>query len=225
MSKSPDELHSPLTYDTPLSAGQVRVHRPGDGSLIVSVGPPPIGQQLWSLAPVALLLTFLSCWLGVLLLSLLKYRGLVPFGVDKLMLVPTMLAWGFAFAEFVAPFRQWSREVRLAVGNGVLAAPYPTPRSRIEEVPARLIVGLKVVTRRRRLTRARFQALEVALDHGPRFRVLQGYPVRTLEEVCDLLGPALGLEAKVDQSVVTRGEDVAQHHAGASERSERRPGS
>src|SRR3954470_19042341 len=155
--------HNPLPYDTPLGPGQVRVHRPDEQTLVIGVGPPPIAQQLWSIVPIAALLMLISIWLGVLLLSLLRYRGLVPSDIDKLLLLPTLLAWGFALAEFIAPYRNWSREVRLSVGGGVLTVPYPTPRSRPEEIPARLVSGLRVITRRRRLTRIRFQALEIAL--------------------------------------------------------------
>ncbi|MDB5296685.1 MAG: hypothetical protein JWO31_2668 [Phycisphaerales bacterium] len=195
-----------LAYDEPLGPGRVRVERTGPGQLVVTVGPPPVGRQLAALAPVAVLFGFLSTWLGLLLFGVLFRPGAIP--ADRLLVLPTLLVWAAAGTEFGLSFRNWSAPTRLAVDGDAFRFPYPTPRSRIEELPARLVVRLGVVARRSRLLRRDRAALEVGLERGPRFQLLLGYPRSTLDELTDLLGPALGLDRADDESASGDGKNL-----------------
>jgi hypothetical protein len=188
----PTPAAAALGYDTPLGVGQVRVHRPSDGQLVVTVGPPPVGRQLYALAPVALLFGFLSTWLGLLLFGVVARPGAIP--LDRMLVLPSLAAWALIGIEFGLSFQNWSAPTRLVVDGDSFQFPYPTPRSRAEELPARAVDRLAVVTVRAGPLRREHAALEVGVDRGPRFRLFVGYPRRTLDELTDLLGPALGLD-------------------------------
>ena len=188
----PQPVAPALAYDTPLGVGQVRIHRPGDGQLVVLVGPPPVGRQLLALLPIGLLFGFLSTWLGLLLFGVVARPGAIP--LDRLLVLPSLLAWGVVGAEFGLSFKNWSAPARLVVDGDTFRFPYPTPRSRAEELPARAVSRLAVVTARTGLLRREQTALEVGVERGPRFQLFPGYPRRTLDELTDLLGPALGLD-------------------------------
>ena len=188
----PQPLAPALEYDTPLGAGQVRVYRPGEQQLVVMVGPPPVGRQLWALLPIALLFGFLSTWLGLLLFGVLARPGAIP--LDKLLVLPSLLAWGSAGLEFGLSFKNWSAPTRLVVDRDTFQFPYPTPRSRTEELPARAVSRLAAVTTRSMFWRSERAALEIGVERGPRFQILLGYPRHTIDELTDLLGPALGLD-------------------------------
>lgn len=181
-----------LEYDTPLGVGQVRAHRPGERQLVVTVGPPPVGRQLLALLPIAVLFGFLSTWLGLLLFGVVARPGAIP--LDRMLVFPSTVAWGLIGVEFGLSFRNWSAPTRLVVDGDTFRFPYPTPRSRPEELPARSVDRLAVVATRGRLSRHERAALEVGVERGPRFQILSGYPRRTLDELTDLLGPALGLD-------------------------------
>lgn len=184
---------SALCYDTPLAVGQVRVDRPDDGQVVIAVGPPPLSQQIVGLTPVALLFGVLCVALGLLMVGVVFRPGAIPY--DKLLLIPTLLALGFAAVELVAAVRSGSLPCRLSVDQSTFRFPYPSERSAIEEIPSRLVGRINVVTIRTRLLRRRVNALEIELQRGPRFRLFIGYPQKTLDELTDLLGPALGLSA------------------------------
>ena len=189
---SPQPVATALEYDTPLGVGQVRVYRPGEQQLVVMVVPPQVGRQLCALVPFALLFGFLSTWLGLLLFGVVARPGAIP--LDKLLVLPSLLAWGSAGLEFGLSFKNWSAPTRLVVDGDTFQFPYPTPRSRAEELPARAVSRLAVVTARTGLLRREQTALEVGVERGPRFQLFPGYPRRTLDELTDLLGPALGLD-------------------------------
>ena len=189
-------LPAALAYDVPLAPGQVRPHRPAADSLVVDVGPLPAGRLLLSLAPLAVIFGFLCVELAVLVWSAVRHPGTVP--IDKLLLLPSALVWAFVGMELALQFRGASTPVRLTVAGGTFAFPYPGPRSPPEPLRAADVVRLGVATGRSRLLRRRRVALEVALRQGATFALLPGYPRDTLEAICDLLGPALGLDATPD---------------------------
>jgi hypothetical protein len=184
-----------LAYATPLAAGQVRPHRPGDGSLAVDVGPLPAAAQARAAAPLAAVFGVLCVELAVVLWSMLWVPGAVP--IDKLLVVPSALVWGFVGLELALQFRGRSAACRLEVAaDGTFAFPYPTPRSRVEQVPAADVVRLGVVAARSRVLRRRRAVLRATLRQRATFDLLPGHSAATLEDVCDLLGPALGLDAR-----------------------------
>lgn len=179
-----------LVYDTPLAVGQIRVHRPGAGQLVIYVGPPPAARQIAAIAPIAGLFGFLCVCFGLLLVGLLFRPEAIPY--NKLLLIPVLLALGFSGAELAVAFRSGSSPCSLTVDLAGLGIPYPTERSEIELVPTQAIGRIDVVTIRTRLLR-RVSALEIGLAHGPRLQLFVGYPRKMLDELSDLLGPALGL--------------------------------
>ena len=201
MPKSSPEFHPPvpaaLQYDTPLGVGQVRVHAPSEHELYIEVGPPPTAQQVAGLAPVALLFLLLSVAFGLLVFSVVFRPAAIPHG--RLLLIPTIVAMGFAGMELLTPFRHWSNPSKLSVIGGTFSFSYPSPRSAPEEVEATLVCRLTVTTTKSRLLGRSISALEIGLAGkigwrpGPRFVLFRGYPTRTLDELTDLLGPALGM--------------------------------
>ena len=201
MPKSSPEFHPPaiaaLQYDAPLGVGQVRAHAPSGRELYIEVGPPLSTQQIAGLAPVALLFLLLSVAFGLLVFSIVFRPAAIPR--NKLLLLPTVVAMGFAGMELLTTFRHWSTASVLSVVDGTFSFSYPSPRSAPEEVEATLIRRLAVVTARSRLLRRSISALEIGLAGsdgrhvGPRFLLFRGYPTQTLDELTNLLGPALGL--------------------------------
>ncbi|QOV87767.1 hypothetical protein [Humisphaera borealis] len=188
-----------LQYDTPLGVGQVRVHAPSSRELYIEVGPPPAAQQVIALAPLGLLFLLLGTALGLFTYSAIFRPAAIPY--SKLLLIPTIVAMGFAAMELAAALRRWSVPSKLSVIGGTFQFAYPSPRSAPEEVDAMLIRRISVVTARSRVLRRSVSALEIGLAAasgrrtGPRFLLFRGYPKRTLDELSDLLGPALGMNA------------------------------
>jgi hypothetical protein len=180
-----------LRYDTPLGVGQVRVHHMGDGRLAIQVGPPGVRKQLLRLAPLTLLFGFLCTCLGLLTVGLVARPGAIPY--NKLLFVPTLVAWGFCGLEMLSAFRNWSQPAQLEVDRKTFRCPFPHPQSEAEEVPTRLVCHLKLVQRRSRVLRQQTESLEVGIEHGAHFLIFTGYPHETLEKLTEVLGPALGL--------------------------------
>jgi len=180
-----------LAYDTPLAIGQIRVHRPSEGRLVISVGPPPLARQMAGVAPVAVLFGFLCVCFGLLAVGILFRPEAIPY--DKLLMIPVLLVLGFSGVELAVSLRGWSAPCQLTIDQTTLGVPYPTERSPIEQVPAHAVDCIKVVSVRTRLLRRHVDALEIRLSFGPTFRLFAGYPRKTLDELTDLLGPPLGL--------------------------------
>ncbi|HEX8911263.1 MAG TPA: hypothetical protein VF796_02805 [Humisphaera sp.] len=187
-------FHPPLAYDAPLGPGQVRADHGLNGSLVVNVGPPAPAQQLLADLPVLAMLVMVSVALGLLAFAVATGRAGEALSLERLLLLPTFLIWAVLLVEFALSSRKRSRSVtRLAVGGGVFAFPYPAPTDRLEEVPALRVVRLDVAAERTLLLRRRRHAVVVGLAGGATFKLLAGHPRATLDEVTELLGPALGL--------------------------------
>ncbi len=93
----------------------------------------------------------------------------------------------------LSTFRNWSQPAQLEIDGPVFRVPFPMPQSKAEEIPVRLIRQLRIHTGRSRVLRRPVESLEVGLDRGTKFLLFTGYPHRTLAELTDVLGPALGL--------------------------------
>jgi hypothetical protein len=183
--------HVLLPYEQPVGVGQIRTHRPNPSTLVVLVGPPPLVTQLFSILPMAAMVGIFSFWLGALLWSALIH----PFlPLDSWMLLPAGIVWAFCGFELAMQFRKWNSPSRFMVTPAAFAFPYPTPRSRLEEVPADNIVRLRVSSRIRQRD---VHALEIELEHVA-FQLLRGYPRSTLDELCDLLAKELKMAYSPD---------------------------
>lgn len=194
-----------LPYGTRLGVGQIRVDRPSPQELYVEVGPAPPLQQIATVAPIAALSLLLSVAFGLLAFSALLRPGAIPRA--GLLLIPTVVALGFCGMELLSAFRNAAASARLSVIGGRFGFPYPSARSATEDLDVTAVNRLNVVTTRTRLLRRRVSALEIGLSRGPRFLLFRGYPEKTLDELTDLLGPALGLTA-----ADARGDDEPQMH-------------
>jgi hypothetical protein len=184
-----------LPYDTPLGVGQIRTHRPNPSTLVVLVGPAPLATQLIWIAPIGAMVGIFSFWMAALLWSVLV-KTFLPF--DTWLLLPAGIAWAFCGVELAMQFRNWGTPSRFIVTPDAFRFPYPSPKSRLEEVPARKIVRLRVSARRGRLLRRDVHALEIEVEKGPRFQLLRGYPRAALEELSDLLAKELGMAYSSD---------------------------
>jgi hypothetical protein len=182
--------HLLLPYDTPLGVGQIRTHRPDPSTLVILVGPAPLSAQLLAIVPIAAMVGIFSIWLGALLWSAIN-DSFMPTAMY--LLLPTGIAWIFCGIELAMQFRKWGSPSRFTVSPDLFRFPYPSPRSRLEEVPAKSIVRLRVSNRRSRLQRRDVHALEIEVESGPRFQLLRNYPRAMLEELSDLLAKELGM--------------------------------
>ncbi len=135
----------------------------------------------------------------------------IALAADRLLVLPSLLVWGFAGAEFALQFRHWSAPVRLTVGGGAFSFPYPTFRSRPEDLRADLVARVDVVQVRSRVLRRRRWALEVGLEHGPTFALLAGYPHRTLEEVGVAFGITRERTRQIEAEALRRLRDERLH--------------
>jgi hypothetical protein len=180
-----------LSYGTSLGVGAVRVHAPTETELYIEIGPQPAGRRLLDLAPVALLALFLSVAFGLLLFGVMFRPAAIPYA--GLLLVPTVIGLVFCGMELWVALRGWRMPSRLSVLDGVFSFPYPSPRSQPEEIPVSRINRIDVVCVRSRILRLPTRALEIGITGASTFRLYKGYPQKTLDEVTNLLGPAMGL--------------------------------
>lgn len=183
-----------LSYVSPLGPGQIRVTHGLDRSVTVLVGPQPWIEQVLSQGLLVALLGVFSVGLAVLVYTVLTGQGILPMH-PALLLLPMFLVWSVLGMEFGLSFRNRSTPTRLVVAGGKFAFPYPLPRSRTEELPVLRVVRLDVEVYRTRLLRRERSALVVGLGGGATMRLLAGYPRETLDRLCDVLGPELGLTA------------------------------